>query len=173
MTGVNINSDNNSFSQQKQEDNKSSSSQNVVVVQNNMQVAKSSKPKQKTEPAVNNHFVMFTMQDKIIMDKMVAIKHKYNQFIIMSNTRLRSFKFDHIIKTESFQPAQSQNEESQQQVRPDNIDTYLSVEVDRFLHQNKNLIYVNMTDDCIERFPSQLPEFPKKFYDECKLQKEI
>ena len=41
---------------------------------------------------------------------------------------------------------------------------YTDTEVNRFLNQNMNLIFVNMTEDCQERIPTELPEFPRLFY---------
>lgn len=167
MTGVNINTHDNSFNQENKEE---PNSENALVPVNNLALTKTIQAKTKPEPATNNYFVMFGELNKMIIGQMAAVKHRYNTFSILSSTRLRSFKFDHIIVNDNLK---AKKEDQSQSQSPDNMDTYTSVEVDRFIHQNKNLIYVNMTDDTMEPFPSILPEFPKKFYEKCKFMYDI
>ena len=168
MTGLNIHTDNNSFTQANQDEEKSQEiDKNAIMATSENQVVKSNRnPEKQTEPATNNYYTLFTDQEKVIQGNIAAVKHKYNKFSILSGTRLRSFKFDHIINTGE---PESEPEQEGQPPKSDNMGTYIDVEVERFLHHNKNLIYVNMTDDVTEKFPINIPDFPKKFYDKCKL----
>lgn len=126
------------------------------------QVVKVQRQKGKPEPLSNNYFTLFTEQERVINGQLAATKHRFNNFTILTSNRLWSFKFDHIIKTNFSYLAASQPEGGEQE---SDFDQYTNLEVSRFLDHNKNLIYVNMTEECSEKLPTQIPEFPKVFYD--------
>ena len=54
-----------------------------------------------TESPIKNYLVMFTEKERMVDGQTCAARHKYNHFTILNNTRLWSFKFDHIIPIEN------------------------------------------------------------------------
>jgi len=121
------------------------------------------------------------------------MKQKNNTFSILSSSKIWSFKFDHILSTNKHEDSsQEENEdkteknkedeqkdkegdkqeqenkeedkEEQEDKKEDKQEQYLDCEVNRFINQNKNLIYINLTDET-DKIPSNIPEFPKKFYE--------
>lgn len=91
----------------------------------------------------------------IYQDKWQQLFININNFCILSNSRRSEFKFDQFV-------ASADNTDS-------SFDKYTDTEVSRFLHQNMNLIFVNLTEDCHERVPSELPAFAQQFYAKCML----
>lgn len=94
-------------------------------------MVKASKPKGKPEPMSNNYFTLFLEQEKYINGQMAATKNKFNHFTILSNSKLCSFKFDHILKTTSPYLAMGETDE------PSGYEQYVDLEVNRFIQQNK------------------------------------
>lgn len=111
------------------------------------------------------------------------MKQKNNTFSILSSSKIWSFKFDHILSTnkhegssqeenedkteknkEDEQKDKEEDKEEQEDKKEDKQEQYLDCEVNRFINQNKNLIYINLTDET-DKIPSNIPEFPKKFYE--------
>lgn len=81
---------------------------------------------------------------------------KPNNFCILSSNRRSEFKFDQFVKSGPGSQTSS--------VGSPSFSSHTETEVSRFLHQNMNLIFVNLTEDCQERIPSELPDFPRLFY---------
>lgn len=148
------------FKKEQHDTSKSEGSVKVLAVtKSEGQLVKPAKAQGKQEPITNNYYVLFSDQEKIINGQMAATKHKFNKFTILNNNKLWSFKFDHIIKPRlSYLASSGEAEEVSE------YDQYVNLEVDRFLAQDRNLIYVNMTEDCKEKLPTIIPEFPRQFY---------
>jgi hypothetical protein len=160
LTGVNINTENNQNKIQKQE-NRETEEKIMVVKEPENKIVKENKHKRKAEPLENNYFTLFSDNEKMIHGQMAAIKNKINNFSILSNSRLRAFKFDHIIKTNFGYFASSQEDGP----KDDPFEAYVNLEAERFLFKNKNLIYANMVENSNESVPIKIPEFPKAFYN--------
>lgn len=159
LTGVNINTESNLNKIQKQE--KFEREEKIIVVNDpENKIVKESKHKKKPESLENNYFTLFTDYEKMIHGQMAATKNKNNNFTILSSNRLRAFKFDQIIKTNFGHFAASHEDGA----IDDPFETYINIEAERFLFQNKNLVYANMVENSGESVPIKIPEFPKEFY---------
>lgn len=164
---TNIETEECTFNKPKPNSSKSETSQKRVVVEkNNRQLVKRSKTKEKAIPIENNYFTLFVENEKMISGQLAATKHKYNTFTVLSSSKLWSFKFDHILKTNlSYLAAgDNVNKGNEPKEEGNTFETYTNYEANRFINQNRNLIYVNMTEDNSEKVPSSIPEFPKQFY---------
>lgn len=96
---------------------------------------------EKEEPISNNYFTLFTENEKMVSGDLAATKVKNNSFSILSNSKIWSFKFDHIISTKEGSEEESQpNEdlekeaegEGNKEKEPSQTEKYLDCEVDRF-----------------------------------------